>query len=391
MHRPIHYHLMQARTADLQSRRHSFGEALRRVHRRTMTVLFLCVACVMALAASPTFTPPARAGQFPNLLDKPVQPIYSQYVIHNLFMDSNWDADNQGKSSNYPSISRANIDAFTSKAVASSYFNSIRQYGISSITFNGSDQAVGSCPAPRGPTFDLFAVSGWILCEKHALQVPGTRILWMVYVPMRLGFSMLGINSCVNYTGGSFAAYHYTTLPSIIPPDVPQVYGIAFAQCTPDLPSLTKAASHELIEAATDPNPGTGWINHDLGGFLGLNLDRLYTAGEAADICDLQGASPGVLGGYLFDAYWSNAAGTCVASTTFMATVPVPNVVGLSAADAVSAIRSAGLVPIEVSFADTTCNNIGYVINQSPQAGAPIAAGSPVTITVAVKPPNPCP
>ena len=70
--------------------------------------------------------------------------------------------------------------------------------------------------------------------------------------------------------------------------------------------------------------------------------------------------------------------------------VSVPNVVGLTAPNAESAIRSAGLVPIEVSSA--TCNNNpGYVIGQSPQADARIATGSPVTITVAVKPPTPCP
>lgn len=68
--------------------------------------------------------------------------------------------------------------------------------------------------------------------------------------------------------------------------------------------------------------------------------------------------------------------------------VPVPNVVGLPATDAVSAIRSAGLVPIPVDFVDTTCRHIGYVTGQSPPAGARIATGSPVTITVAVKPPS---
>jgi hypothetical protein len=73
------------------------------------------------------------------------------------------------------------------------------------------------------------------------------------------------------------------------------------------------------------------------------------------------------------------------------AIIPVPNVVGLPATNAVSAIRSAGLVPIEYSQVDTLCNTIGYVINQSPQAGTPIATGFPVTITVGVKPPNPCP
>ena len=74
-----------------------------------------------------------------------------------------------------------------------------------------------------------------------------------------------------------------------------------------------------------------------------------------------------------------------------IALATVPNVVGLPAANAVSAIRSAGLVPTELSSVDTTCNNIGYVIKQSPQAGARIAISSPVSITVAVKPPNPCP
>ncbi len=81
-----------------------------------------------------------------------------------------------------------------------------------------------------------------------------------------------------------------------------------------------------------------------------------------------------------------------LALTTYRTTYTrVPNVVGLPATNAVSAIRSAGLVPVEVSSVDTTCNNIGYVINQSSPAGVLVAAGSPVTITVAVKPPNPCP
>jgi lysophospholipase L1-like esterase len=71
--------------------------------------------------------------------------------------------------------------------------------------------------------------------------------------------------------------------------------------------------------------------------------------------------------------------------------VRVPKVIGLLAAAAISTIRSAGLVPIEASFIDTTCNTIGYVINQSPQAGLPRATGRPVTITVGAKPPNPCP
>ena len=90
---------------------------------------------------------------------------------------------------------------------------------------------------------------------------------------------------------------------------------------------------------------------------------------------------------------WGHGSPDAYAAVTAPASsfIQVPNVVGLLAANAISAIRSAGLVPIEVSRVDTLCNNIGSVINQSPGAVDLALPGSSVTITVAVKPPNPCP
>jgi hypothetical protein len=65
---------------------------------------------------------------------------------------------------------------------------------------------------------------------------------------------------------------------------------------------LTEAASHEIIESATDPLVGTGWINNIVtgndGNILSLTIDQLSNvgldlrAGEVADICEL-GGTPG--------------------------------------------------------------------------------------------------
>jgi len=73
-----------------------------------------------------------------------------------------------------------------------------------------------------------------------------------------------------------------------------------------------------------------------------------------------------------------------------VAGVPMPNVVGLLKEEAISTIQSAGLAWIQRSVGD--CNNTGYVINQSPQAGTLVAPDRSVTITVAVPPAtNRCP
>ena len=59
---------------------------------------------------------------------------------------------------------------------------------------------------------------------------------------------------------------------------------------------ITEAASHEIVEAATDPLVGTGWMNNIVtgsdGNILSLTIDQLSNvgldlrAGEVADICE---------------------------------------------------------------------------------------------------------
>ena len=76
------------------------------------------------------------------------------------------------------------------------------------------------------------------------------------------------------------------------------------------LDSITVAASHELVEAATDPLIGAGWIDDS----VPLNDFTRLRAGEVADICTAAGAAPANPRrrlGVLVTRYWSNSAGSC--------------------------------------------------------------------------------
>lgn len=53
---------------------------------------------------------------------------------------------------------------------------------------------------------------------------------------------------------------------------------------------LSELASHEIIEAATDPNVVLGWIDNSK--FDITNIQPLFTEGEAADICSSVGDVP---------------------------------------------------------------------------------------------------
>jgi alpha-tubulin suppressor-like RCC1 family protein len=70
----------------------------------------------------------------------------------------------------------------------------------------------------------------------------------------------------------------------------------------------------------------------------------------------------------------------------------VPNLRGETVSQASTRLQGAGLVlGGESTVVDNTCNNIGRVLSQSPGAGTSLPAGSAVSITIGVKPKNPCP
>jgi len=69
----------------------------------------------------------------------------------------------------------------------------------------------------------------------------------------------------------------------------------------------------------------------------------------------------------------------------------VPDVVGDTASDALTAIRAAGLTAMVTSRPDPTCEHIGVVESQSPAPGTASQPGATVTIVVGTPPATPCP
>ena len=285
--------------------------------------------------------------------------------IHNLYMDSDWDAHNPD------APTRAELDALTQQLVGSGYFSEAAQYGVGSASFTGSHQREVLC-APFEPInggAEFVDILAWVTCmggfNPFSLippLIPGAldpisgvpeandNSLYVVYLPRDVEIVEGGC--------GSFAAYHFFTavpdiqfiFPSPLPLPRPQTVAFAVVQtkCAGGATAkdirdeIFRSASHEIMEASLDPIVGTGWINNSViseaegdgffdqiaASFNAINLD--LKVGEAADICSAGGTATdppasqhptnpieipiadGSLGGSYFVApYWSNSPAGC--------------------------------------------------------------------------------
>jgi hypothetical protein len=238
----------------------------------------------------------------------------------NVFWADHWN------SSNDPGFTTGDIDNFTQQLVNSNYFDGAAQYGVGGASFDGSHPDASACGSPGGSE-DFLGIWGFISCE---VQLPGTGVpfpdtdgnsIYNVWLPRDTDVG----NNC-----SDFGAYHFFSAALTIkivftplPIPIPVVQQYAFtalpvkcARGTFD--GLTSLASHEMVEAATDPNFGAGWI--DLSTFDFGAIDHIAKAGEAADICEKNvgaaGESPVRLNsGLLVAPYWSNSANACVPAT----------------------------------------------------------------------------
>ncbi len=103
---------------------------------------------------------------------------------------------------------------------------------------------------------------------------PDDQTIYVIYFPSGTAITFDTDHSC-----SSFGAYHYSATFSM--PDGGTQEG-AYAiepRCSGE-PYITMAASHELIEAATDAHPGKvrGWVMQD--------LSWTYYGDEVGDLCD---------------------------------------------------------------------------------------------------------
>jgi len=239
--------------------------------------------------------------------------------IHNLYLDDDWDGHNPDA----PKM--AQLDGFTQALAGSHYLDEAAQYGVQNADFTGSHGRSIFC-IPVQPELDhaeFVELLAWVTCEVGFNPVPPAGLLppitgvpptnddtlYVVYLPRSM--------SIVDGDCGSLSGYHFfgaapnVTFESVfgVPLPIPVFYSQTFAyaviptKCaqggTPQaiMDSITAAASHEIVEAATDPLVGTGWINDSvvddphgdffsnlINGFSNVSTD--LKVGETADICE---------------------------------------------------------------------------------------------------------
>ncbi|HEY7289868.1 MAG TPA: hypothetical protein VH583_08530 [Vicinamibacterales bacterium] len=279
--------------------------------------------------------------------------------IHNLYLDDDWDNNNPDA----PTM--AQIDAFTQALVSSHYLDEASQYGVQNAEFTGSHGRSVFC-IPVQPEFghaEFVELLAWVTCEVGFNPVPPPGLLpaitgvpqtnddtlYVIYLPRSMTIVDGGCDSLSGYHFFGAAPNAKFEFPDPLPIFFSQTfaYAVVPTACASgsadDIRNhITEAASHEILEAATDPLVGTGWINDSVvtdvhGNFFTdlinefSNVSTDLKVGEAADICEqtadpqrgapaFQNPTPPIpipvsdssLGNQILVApFWSNQRGAC--------------------------------------------------------------------------------
>ena len=285
---------------------------------RRVLIALLCASLVAAVGAAV-----AAGGTAPKRADKNLGWVLNKPQLHNLLWDDNWTGHN--------TITKGQIYTFSKKLAGGSWASAASQYGVKSFTLVETKESGGLCDKRPGSKVTTAKVLLWVACmilPGTGVQLPTPRLpisndLYVVYLPEGTTISdnlSIGSFTVLGKTFGPFTfvkstacddygAYHALSL------SLGGLYPIAIipAKCAGgSIDKLTAAASHEIIEAATDPIPGAGWIDNSIpNGSPGF---RRLKEGEVGDICSSAGAVPTATlsrGGFAVVPYWSNSAGAC--------------------------------------------------------------------------------
>jgi MYXO-CTERM domain-containing protein len=185
----------------------------------------------------------------------------------------------------------------------------IGNYKISRGSYVGKFVDTNANPATPKALDPQAYLQGLITAKK--VPAPDDDTIYMIYFPS--GIDPLFIDgtthSCI--TARTYCAYHSSFLVGSqivrfsVMPDVNA--GMCAGGCgmnaTP-FQNLTDVSSHELIEAVTDPDNNTAWVDRN---------NSCTPTGEIGDICAVGGAGEvGVVAGFTVQKEWSNALKACV-------------------------------------------------------------------------------
>jgi hypothetical protein len=123
-----------------------------------------------------------------------------------------------------------------------------------------------------------------------AFPKPSPNALYFAFLPPGVSLTGVGGRSCL-----SFCGYHDNINAQLFYAAMPYPGCSGCLGGLADFDALTATTSHELIEAITDPVPGSGWYDdHN---------------GEIGDICAWKMKN---VGGFNVQQEWSNKANNCI-------------------------------------------------------------------------------
>jgi hypothetical protein len=264
--------------------------------------------------------------------------VITQPAVHALFWDRSWDQDN-------PGFHQSDVDSGLRNLVNSGYLQDASQYGVGQATSTGSDTASLLCLNTTGSgNVSMVTLMLWITCEAGGnpladTEAPGTggiegipqadglpladdNIDYAIFMPAGASIGLGSIRSC-----GDFGAFHFFTVvselrfgwawfvpyPEIDYQTVPFI--VTPVECASGgVNNLIDNVSHELVESATDPLVGLGWIENSQFSFS--DPTQIFKKGEASDICEnAPDGSTVTINGFSVERYWSNRDNGCVPTT----------------------------------------------------------------------------
>ena len=212
------------------------------------------------------------------------------------------------------------VRSFLTGLPTSAYFTWLSEYNTTNPAqtiglggFGGS-YVISPAVSRNGSTISDNQIQAEISAQITAgkLPLPDNNSVYMMFFPKGKKISQGGSQSCVS---GGFCAYHGTFRRNGqyvfygVLPDMSSGSGCD-SGCGSGTPfnNQTSVASHELIEAVTDPAVGVATVyGPPLGWYDKAN-------GEIGDICNAQQANL-VFGGFTYTVQkeWSNQSGACIA------------------------------------------------------------------------------
>ncbi len=217
-------------------------------------------------------------------------------------------------------VATLNRDLAQMASDSDGYTGPLTQYGVMTGSFNGS-VTLNFDPPKHVGSIDVYSIENMLFTHLHG-NLPrswgifsSTSPIVMIFVPASVVDS------------GSWSGYHFyvPTEEGLLPWNFPAVpWTIAKVPDTvgfnPMIDTTMVNASHEFVEAATDPYPFTAWTDPE--------KHPVFALGEAADVCSTGNTQPwGAmtrLNGVAYSTYWSNMDSACVPESRPTVTITSP-------------------------------------------------------------------